>query len=206
MKHLKKNSIKQNNFNLLILFLPLISENAMQNTKEFNVEPFNKWSVIQEIRKTIPVDLNKIAEKFNIDLYTAKMDNKISGLIRKFNGKYEIIVNNSHPLTRQRFTIAHELAHFVLHEDKIGDGIIDDVLYRSGLPEKIEIEANQMAADILMPYVKILEKIKQNNNIQDVDGLAEYFQVSKVAMAIRLDRLDKNTHDDYSKEWENNNN
>jgi Zn-dependent peptidase ImmA (M78 family) len=33
-----------------------------------------------------------------------------------------------HP-NRQRFTLAHEIAHYVLHRDLVENGIVDDTMY-----------------------------------------------------------------------------
>ena len=53
---------------------------------------------------------------------------------RKLFSGYAIFVNKGDRYkTRQRFTIAHKIAHFILHREAIGDGIVDDALYRSGL-------------------------------------------------------------------------
>lgn len=59
-----------------------------------------------------------------------------------------IYVNKGHHVNRRRFTTAHEIAHFILHQDFIGDGIADDGLYRSKLSNAMEAQANKLAADI----------------------------------------------------------
>src|SRR3546814_8751462 len=65
---------------------------------------------------------------------------------------FAIYVNGSHPRVRRRFSIAHEIAHFALHRNLIGDGVTDDAMYRSNLSSAVEVQANRMAADILMPW------------------------------------------------------
>ncbi len=49
---------------------------------------------------------------------TSKPDSNISGLIYKEDNKYFILVNDNYSLTRQYFTIAHELGHYFLHKNK----------------------------------------------------------------------------------------
>src|SRR3546814_7195870 len=61
---------------------------------------------------------------------------------------FAIYVNGSHPRVRRRFSIAHEIAHFALHRNLIGDGVTDDAMYRSNLSSAVEVQANRMAADI----------------------------------------------------------
>ena len=94
-------------------------------------------------------------------------------------------------LIPQRFAIAHELAHFLLHRseiDRLGE-IADNVLYRSGASETIEYEANRLAAQIIMPEEAISERQQAiGNNIDEniVDQLAKEFGVSKAVMKIRI--------------------
>ena len=74
-----------------------------------------------------------------------------------------------------------------MHRDRIGDGLEDDALYRSGLSTLEEVQANRMAAEILMPYALIDEAIK--NGKKTIAELAQLFVVSKEAMNLRLQLL-----------------
>jgi hypothetical protein len=134
----------------------------------------------------IPVNVIGLAHRLGLRIYNTPWPNNISGKIQKDKERggpsgFAIFVNKSHPETRKRFTIAHEIAHYVLHEDKIGDGIFDDALYRSGLPEKMETQANGLAADILMPWERLMPLVST-----DPKELARQFNVSEEAMNIRL--------------------
>ncbi|MCV5491602.1 ImmA/IrrE family metallo-endopeptidase, partial [Escherichia coli] len=63
---------------------------------------------------------------------------------------------NQHDMqARRRYTLAHEIAHFLLHRHLLRDGITDDVLYRSSQSSQIEAEANRLAADIIMPMHQV---------------------------------------------------
>ncbi len=136
-----------------------------------------------------PVLLMPIANKLGIEVYNVRgWSDRLSGMIREDTedgGKsgYAIYVNAKHPETRRRFTIAHEIAHYVLHKNLIRDGIVDDTLYRSGLSNLIEMEANRFAAEILMPTHLIRAAIRKEFSISK---LAKKFKVSNEAMAIRL--------------------
>lgn len=136
-----------------------------------------------------PIEVTPLANRLGIRVYRAPWPNEISGKIQRDQERggssgFAIFVNGSHPSVRRRFTIAHELAHYVLHESKIGDGIFDDAMYRSGLPVREEVQANALAADILMP--RRLVNAAQSKYGDDVDKLAKLFWVSKQAMSIRL--------------------
>ncbi|WP_404947949.1 ImmA/IrrE family metallo-endopeptidase [Roseovarius sp. TE539] len=76
------------------------------------------------------------------------------------------------------------MAHYVLHERKIGDGIFDDALYRSGLPHQEKVQANALAADILMPRDRVREMQRLHGD--NINYLANLFWVSEQAMSIRL--------------------
>lgn len=144
-----------------------------------------------EFQQDAPVKVTPIADAFGLKVFrTTEFPDWISGKILKDpanGGKsgYAIYVNAKHSLGRRRFTIAHEIAHFILHKEKIGDGLIDDGLYRSGLSGKEEIEANKLAADILMPR-NLINKYLALPNFKDLQDMADKFEVSKNAMAIRL--------------------
>lgn len=144
-------------------------------------------SKIESLQKAVPVHVVPIAEKFGLKVFkNANFPDKLSGLIKKVDDSYEIHVNGNHPITRQRFTIAHELAHFLLHKDIIGDGVTDDYLYRSNLNNSIEREANQLAADILMPE-HLLKTSKYKK--MTITEQADEFWVSRVSMDIRLGQI-----------------
>jgi len=146
------------------------------------------FSIVDK-QKTPPILTVPIADALGITVYDVSgWKDRLSGMIRKEvedGGKsgYAIYVNASHPKTRRRFTIAHEIAHYVLHKSLIGDGIVDDTLYCSDLSDTLEAEANQFAAGILMPIHLIRRAFR---NERSMPKLAEQFDVSREAMAIRL--------------------
>lgn len=146
-------------------------------------------AIIREHQKSIPVQTVDLARDLGLRVYKVpNWSNDLSGMIRKNednSGGFDIFVNAAHPYVRRRFTIAHEIAHAVLHPQLIGDGITDDALYRSGLSNTVEAQANRLAADILMPRERLGELIE--SGITDIDTLADRFKVSTQAMAIRLD-------------------
>lgn len=137
----------------------------------------------------LPIKVLPLAKHLGIKVYGAPWPGGISGRIQRDpkrggDSGFAIFVNKHHPEVRRRFTVAHEIAHYVLHERMIGDGVFDDALYRSGLPHQEEVQANALAADILMPRSKIREM--QRIHGTDIEKLAEIFNVSQQAMSIRL--------------------
>ncbi|WP_417495139.1 ImmA/IrrE family metallo-endopeptidase [Maricaulis sp.] len=162
----------------------------------------NIWTRVSSAEKvtlaqhltTAPVSIGSIAESLGLILRGATLPAGISGEIRRFEDApagYIIRINRHEARTRQRFTAAHELSHYLLHRPLIGDGLTDDVLYRSGLSNRQEAEANRLAAEILMPR-KLIEfarsKISDVEDNEMIEALAQQFVVSPDAMRIRLDQ------------------
>lgn len=142
---------------------------------------------------TYPVKLGQLAKDLGVAIKISSMGTGISGQITREDNRYVIRVNRNEARERQRFTIAHELAHYLLHRsviDSSPDGITDTVLYRSGAPERIEYEANRLAAEIVMPISLIQRELREKfgGMITDatIERLASKFEVSKAAMEIRL--------------------
>ena len=145
-------------------------------------------------KSNLPIDTVKLAKERGIKVYYVSWKDQtsnLSGLIKRdaeddSESGYVIYVNQKHPKTRHRYTIAHEIAHYVLHKELIGNGVSDDAFYRSGLSSKIEAEANGLAAQILMPEVYINREISKSNDGINVKALAKTFDVSVIAMVHRL--------------------
>ncbi|GAB5481992.1 MAG: hypothetical protein Pars92KO_17490 [Parasphingorhabdus sp.] len=148
---------------------------------------------IEVFQEKGPVKLSLIAQALEVEVKSATLKPGISGEIKRKDGDgYRIRVNRHDPKKRQRFTVAHELAHFLLHQDQIGDGIEDDKLYRSTLSDRTEQEANRLAAEILMPRNLVedaLEAAEEKGVGDKVLFVADELNVSESAMAIRFEVL-----------------
>lgn len=145
-------------------------------------------ALLEKHRKEVPVKTVPIANDLGIQVYSIDWDNKVSGMIRKTeSGGYEIYTNSKHPLTRRRFTIAHEISHYLLHKELMDNEFYEDYLLRASgawSNPAIESEANRLAADILMPMNLIWKEYERG--CKTIEELAERFQVSKDAMSVRL--------------------
>ncbi len=141
--------------------------------------------IIVKHTKNYPVNLNGILRDFGISLIEKELNSDISGKIYIENNKFSIMVNDYHSNNRKRFTIAHELGHYLLHYDEIlKAAIVDNSLYRSDrLSTRIDVEANRFAAKLLMP-MDLIEKIKQEKN--NLNYISSELQVSREALCIRL--------------------
>jgi hypothetical protein len=149
--------------------------------------PPSAAEVIAKYQSEAPVKVGAIAQDFGVSVVISDLPLNISGMLsrdRPGEDRWTIRVNRHEHRNRQRFTIAHEISHFVLHKDAISDKVVDDTFYRSGLSEKREFEANALAAEILMPWALI--KILINQYGASVSILARLLEVSEAAMNIRL--------------------
>ena len=105
---------------------------------------------------------------------------------------FEIRINKFEIPERQRFTIAHEIGHYLLHKDMIGNGIVDSVMYRSRLSNLLETQANKAAAEIIMPARLVRDDLKMfrskgaYSEKEILDELSRNYNVSKQAMSIRI--------------------
>ncbi len=97
---------------------------------------------------------------------------------------FVIFLSNFTGPLRDRFTIAHELGHYVLHSDE-GKKKLKAKRFGATLVER---EANWFAASFLMPEGAFLEQLAKNN---DPKYLAAHFLVSLTAVNIRKEHFAK---------------
>lgn len=138
--------------------------------------------------------LIKIIQGEGIDLVQSDLGDS-SGILKRVNGKWKITVNQFDSPSRKLFTIAHELGHYFLHKDR-SDTFVDGgyATFARDENEKYEydeIEANEFAGQLLMPEKKITETIGERNvNEEILRELAQLFDVSVMAIGVRLKNLD----------------
>lgn len=145
----------------------------------------------------LPVNPFSIAHRLGIKVFTASLDEGISGILVKRAGEdAEIYVHASDSPNRQRFTCAHELGHYV-KRSTAGDEAWEYVEHRNLLTaqgsNQEEIYANQFAASLLMPQQavkKLRERLKdERGTAPPAAALAFDFGVSADAMQYRLANL-----------------
>ena len=90
-----------------------------------------EWRVVNEAQKRIPVDVVGLAKELGLMVKEAFRGNDVSGMMEPFGHSYLIVINANDSRSRQRFTIAHELGHYMFHRQLIGDGLKEDCAYRS---------------------------------------------------------------------------
>ena len=148
--------------------------------------------IAEAFLNTFPVKVGELATALGLTVLRSPLQPKISGLIQPSDeapSGFQIKVNKYESPERQRFTVAHEIAHYLLHRDDIGAGVVDSIMYRSSLTSRKEVEANQLAADLVMPAPLVVKEAKYFRNMdvsEAAEALASAFKVSVAAMEIRL--------------------
>lgn len=155
----------------------------------------------------LPVPVEKIASGY-AQVVKREMPSGISGMLVPVEDGREwvIVVNKDDGGVRQRFTIAHELGHRILHSyatTHVDTGYklrCRDARSSDGSVLE-EIEANQFAAELLMPERLVLEFVQKEGLDYDISlddsseanekvrRIAERFKVSRQAMLIRISAL-----------------
>lgn len=128
-----------------------------------------------------PIDPFKILKDQNVIITFSDFD-KLEGLLLFDKQKESVVsINLNRPVTRQRFTAAHELGHIMLHTEIKGKNFLCPI---SGSKSLIEREADDFASYLLMPNEelnKLIDKYQDKNGNVDLDDcllIAEYFGVS----------------------------
>ena len=141
-----------------------------------------------------PVDIETVARVLGMSVNYERLDSDVSGLMLFERGVAKVAINELHHRHRQRFTLAHEIGHLLLHatSDRV---FIDRRFFRNQWSSRgelrEEIEANAFAASLLMPRSLIEQFLEADGGITDVDvfRMATRFEVSEQAMTLRLVKL-----------------
>lgn len=148
-----------------------------------------------------PVPVERVARSQGVLIRKQAVDETVSGFLYRniATGKSLIGANKLQHPNRQRFTIAHELGHLLLHSG--GDVHVDksfSVKHRDERSAKgtdlEEMEANLFAAELLIPLQFLREDLQKVGALdlqrdEKVAQLAKLYQVSNQAMAVRLSHL-----------------
>ena len=152
----------------------------------------------------VPVPLEKIARAEGARVRCVPLDHELSGMVYIKKDTPIIGVNALHHPHRQRFTIAHEIGHLILHrphilnnvhvdkEFRVSFGLRRDARSTLGI-DLMEIEANQFAASLLMPqfFIDTIMNKKEFDidNEGPIETFAQKLRVSKQALQFRIQNL-----------------
>lgn len=151
------------------------------------------------------IDLFKECERCGYKLLRYPLGEEADlGFTLKKDSDIIIFTNTNSRLSREYFTLAHEIGHVLMHMDHI-DSFVDDMATLSGrsIDEK-EQEANYFAACLLMPSDEVerfldleIEDFKKNSlSAMDIARIMSEFNVSFDMALNRLENLDKISADE----------
>lgn len=145
--------------------------------------------------KSLPVNVERIARSLGAKVEFAPFDDELSGMAFIKDGVPAIGINSLHHPNRQRFTLAHELAHVLLHSAELEKAVhVDkgslrrDRVSATGT-DMLEIAANAFAAELLMPEEFLSAALDEKLDLEDpqvLEKLANKFRVSVTALQHRL--------------------
>lgn len=141
-------------------------------------------------------DVDVIALAKNMGLRIEEVEFKeqdISGVLSKVDNTYVISINKQDTYTRKRFTIAHEIGHYVLGH--LNDASFNhmEIFRKSGQKDDKEVDANKFAATLLIDkqvlknVCFIVRKLKDRSS--KISLAADFFDVSKSTLEYRIKNL-----------------
>ena len=136
-----------------------------------------------------PINLFGLLNKLNILTLFKPLTGEISGIAGKISDLKFILVNSTHSIGRQNFTIAHELYH--LYFDETFKNTIIDFNNQNSIIEK---KANIFASFLLLPdgFIDLIpdkEQVKNKISVPTIVKIEQYYQCSRTALLLRLEDL-----------------
>lgn len=135
----------------------------------------------------VPCRVEDVASMLGIAVVREPMDDEMSGFLEKRGPGWVAGVNSYHHPVRQRFTLAHEIAHYVLHRKDREEFRDHTFARRKDDRSCMEREADQFAAHLLMPESDVRTSV--DKGLRNLNDLARHFDVSTLAMRYRLENL-----------------
>lgn len=157
--------------------------------------------IIKDLKsKEFPIPIVKIMKELNFLVGMQELEDNLSGyivisedIVKKFGKDKLICVNSKDSLGHQRFTIAHELAHFLFDFNPAQSNEFYNTYRTDDVENEKEQRANKFAANLLMPeeeFTKIYNDLC--NDDEKFEKLIKYFEVSRRAIDRRIIELGLN--------------
>jgi len=138
-----------------------------------------------------PVNVYAVAEGLGFEVHDYDFPESTSAAMVIEDDIRAIGVNRSFSIVRKRFSVAHELGHYLLGHGNFGDSksTFEDGSYNYTDPQnRQESEANEFAAELLMPEPFLKKDFSEGP--PSVPQLAMKYQVSEQALWIQLFSLE----------------
>lgn len=130
------------------------------------------------------------ADRLNIHIDDLEdIDGAMVGSTENANSFTAVVNRNITNVGRRRFTLAHEVGHFILHREKQRSFKCTREMFGDFDSDGLEAEANQFAAQLLLPPNKVREYSSRPWNLETLQEIADKFQVSLQAAGLRMAKL-----------------
>jgi Zn-dependent peptidase ImmA (M78 family) len=147
-----------------------------------------------EVGPKDPIRFKSLLLKFNILAIFKPLSETFSGMSFKTVEHKFMLINSSHPIGRQNFTICHELYHLFIQKDFITHTCYTGQFNRK---ERTEYDADRFTSYLLMPEEGLLELIPDKEltkrdtiTLPTILKIEQYYGCSRTALLYRLDSLD----------------
>lgn len=143
-----------------------------------------------QIRHPKEIDIELIAAALSILVRKMPLQHEEGRLLRTQTHGIVNVSSDAYDSNKWRFVVAHEIGHFIRHpnNDNYEACTRGDLSNYTGTGR--ETEANDFAAELLMPAVLFEKNCDRNRpSLRDVGDLAEEFRTSLTATALRFVRF-----------------
>lgn len=153
-----------------------------------------------------PLPVVTVLEKMGFQLFRGTFDNPDqSGIImvdsslpeqnKLFETDRAVVVNRNDSVAHQRFTVAHEIAHYIFDYDERTQPTYRKAYLTTEHEDAVEKRANRFAAELLMPADRFVAEYKKCSSAQGnafslpstITHLCKAFGVPAKAVQLRLD-------------------
>jgi hypothetical protein len=145
-------------------------------------DPYQAVSLFVDSHRNGSESLESLCHNFGVS-EILREDLSFEGGVFQEDTRLIIKLNARSPATRQRFTLAHELAHLMMAPEKTA------YARRSFAQTDLESICDMVAAELLMPYNEIRGRASGNASLDSLLTITRNFQVSIQAAAIRISNL-----------------
>lgn len=134
-----------------------------------------------------PITFEKLLDAYDLKLVCKPLVDGASGYIHKRNASStpEIVVNSQESELRQRFTIAHEIGHFI-ERRRVGDLAYTFIDKRGSRYDLREFYADEFAGALLMPEEQLMRRIREGDSTSKI---SRDFGVTVSAVVKRCTRI-----------------
>ena len=140
-----------------------------------------------------PVPVESLAVLSGAEVRYEPCTEAVSGMLLRRGKLFTIGINQAYPKEQQRFVIAHEIGHLILHpEEEFHFDDCSSLRIRGLKSSVVDIEANCFASEVLMPtqlVAKDVIKYTGRSLETAVMLLSRKYGVTRFLMAVRLSSL-----------------